>query len=202
MHGDKTSAREDFLINSARLLATSSPSTSSHLSSERTSLLYHSGRPLTQPQRRELCPACGSLQLPGWSGSLFRHPTKQGISLSAKARSIQTRRPHPQPRDRQVVFECRACHQKTFENLPPSQKSVHHKDQARSSNPNNPERVTLRNPQTALDSHPTPTRLENTSSRIRAKARKGGLQALLERSKEHSQSSAPSNLNLLDFMKP
>ena len=198
----KAGGPEDFLINSARLLAASSPSTSAYLSSKRTSLLYDSGKPLTQIQRREICPVCGSLQLPGWNGTLTRPPIEKGRSSIGKPSSTSERKPRPAPRKRPLQFECHLCHHKTLEILSVAVERPTRAKRSASSIHELPTCVPQPSLERTSGTDVTRPKPEHSSSKKRGKARKRGLQALLAKGKQQSQSVNGSQFNLLDFMKP
>lgn len=187
--------RFKYLQEAARILAISSPAVSAELGATRIRLLEERNADLeATPKerdalRRELCCACGNLMLPGWSCGVAQErrpadPTKKkkGDAIEKKSRC-----------ESDLVYTCLRCHRKTTKNLPlpPARRT---QIAGRVSK--------IHRPAPTDDAGKTETnkgvKTANASSKQRAKARKGGLQAMLAKSK--TQGSASQGLDLMDFM--
>jgi hypothetical protein len=169
-----------FLEKSSYTLAISSPSTSAHLMTERLSLMPENEREHTNFLRHDVCGACGTVTTLGWTATT--------------PRTRSTRRQHEGRRERKVIRVCLVCHRETVNALPTAPKAVKIA-QTQSMDPSS-SRLELGTPPTVSDV------AEKTSSKRRARTRKekSGLQALLNKSKQSTNSS--STLDLMDFMKP
>src|SRR5579871_4719206 len=95
----------NFLENSSRYLAISSPSTSAHLMTERIALssAIDNERAPAKGLRDGVCNACGTWMVLGWNTTM-RH--------GQKPCSNTTQRPI-RKRQRRLIQVCRVCHQDT-----------------------------------------------------------------------------------------
>ena len=182
--------RASFLRDSSRLLAATSPSTSSYLSSERTSAILSKGPSPNEDIRRETCMACGAVSIVGWTASITR--------VFQKHEKMPVKKPvrcgNSRPAQRRLSRICLSCHRKTVSGLVPAARSG--KAFTASSRPSSGT-----NPALAGETE-LPPRVEQASGKRRAKARKEGssLRALLNNSKANS--TIPASLDLMDFLMP
>lgn len=183
---DPVQLRANYLREAAHLLAVSSPSACAVLGAAKARLIEDSKVEVPPREwdaiRRETCGACGVLMIPGWSCQISsrtgpekrRHKGKKDLKDSETAGT-------------NMIYRCLRCNRKTEQTLQP---------QAR----RNMKKV--RTVTTTLEIRPskkeddTRPKNANASSKQRQKARKGGLQAMLEKNK--SQTSK-LGLDLMDF---
>lgn len=191
-------SRLDFLKEAAHLLAIPSPTTSAALGAARDKLLEQQDADLEAPKkkwhalRREVCGACGNLMVPGWSCEVT-HQTRSG-KLSKK-KTKDTPKPSSRP-EKDVVYTCSRCHRRTVQTLPP-RPSRHATQSTRGIDPRNI--VDASTPrENGIEATSAVIKSANASSKQRKKTRKGGLQALLDKSK--TQTSGSLGLDLMDFM--
>lgn len=188
---DPTVARSNFLRDASHLLAASSPAVSASLGSTRNRLAEESNGEITSKEwdalRRETCGACGNLMVPGWSCRVEKpsrlHMTNKNVGSKPK---------NPKRVDSRLVYTCLRCYRRTTQVLPlPPRRQL---------------KVSKSLPETKLPIHPRQPVHEdhskapksaNANSKQRQKARKGGLQAMLEKNKTHN--SNQGGLDLMDF---
>jgi ribonuclease MRP protein subunit SNM1 len=175
-----------FLENSSRYLAISSPSTSAHLMTERIALSTGNERATVKGPRDNVCNACGTLMILGWNTTM-RHEQKPCKSTT----QIPIRK-----RQRRLIQVCQVCHRETATTLSVKVNAV------KGGRPT-PSSSSTTNKHSAEAPATVDKRAEKTSGKQRAKTRKekGGLQALLNKSKQASASSSSLKLDLMDFMK-
>ncbi|KAE8453561.1 hypothetical protein EG329_010422 [Mollisiaceae sp. DMI_Dod_QoI] len=183
MASPELSARLRYLNDSAHLLATAAPETSRHLMSRCNALMFDQQMELRNTQKTA-CGACGTINLPGWEGRLESHSERLKASKDGKT-------PRRQVQSRTVLYECETCGTKTRERV---KASLSIKRQTSIS------AVSKSVDQMGTSASPlTNTPSTNSSSKKRAKTRKGGLAAILAQKKEASSSG--SGFDLMDFMK-
>ncbi|KAH8727478.1 hypothetical protein GQ44DRAFT_770052 [Phaeosphaeriaceae sp. PMI808] len=187
---DPMASRYIFLHHAAHLLAISSPSACASLGSARDRLMAEND--LQAPSRewdthrRETCGACGNLMIPGWSCE---------VSNKAQPRK-RPRKGKNKPSDLMVpntnlVYHCLRCLRSTEQLLQrQSRRQVKSTKnimtlEIRQASEAGVKQDELKLPKTA-----------NASSKQRQKARKGGLQAMLEKNKTQTSSQG---LDLMDF---
>lgn len=184
-------ARSQFLTNAAHLVTATSPAAASFLGQARNRLLEDMEIDISERQRaahrREFCGACGNLMIPGWSCKVSN--VRQMGSFEPKDKAGKRR---PRAVESIVVYTCLRCSRQT--------------SQAQQRQPRRSMKVSKHAPSLAPAlSGALPTRVDqekllkttNASSKQRQKARKGGLQAMLEKNK--AQQSSKGGLDLLDF---
>jgi hypothetical protein len=188
---DLLEARASYLREAAHLLAISSPSTSAFLGAAQNKLLQDAEIALSSKvldaHRREICGTCGNLMIPGWS-----------CEIENKARTGRTKvhSKDPKPGDAPtasscIIYHCLRCHRRTVQAL--QSQPRRHLNKAKSLVI--PQSNTAASDTTREDDTKKP-RAVNASSKQRQKARKGGLQAMLEKNKSQSSSQG---LDLMDF---
>ncbi|KFY23100.1 hypothetical protein V493_06099 [Pseudogymnoascus sp. VKM F-4281 (FW-2241)] len=150
--------------------------------------------------RRHVCGGCGNIMTPGWSSTVKnevqRQPKGRKDNNKRKASAIS------QAAERYMVYTCDRCKRETrhvISTAPPPRINPRRTEQSHLASGEGPGSFSGI-PQSQAGTPTTPS--ANASSRKRAKSRKqGGLQALLAKNKEASQSSSSGfGLDLLDFM--
>lgn len=183
--------RSNFLLEAAHLLAVPSPAASAALGSANHRLLEDNNLQVASKHwdthRRKTCSACGNLLIPGWSCQISSGGRPQRTPSKGKNTSYNPNPPNPS-----VVYNCSRCHRKTELHLQSKpRRSIKTSQKMEPSKPESTaSRVTVKEgPKTPLTA--------NASSKQRQKARKGGLQAMLEKNKAQNSSKG---LDLMDFM--
>ncbi|CZR51843.1 uncharacterized protein PAC_01720 [Phialocephala subalpina] len=184
MGSPELSARLRYLNDSAHLLAATAPETSRHLMSRCNALKFDNQIDQSDAQQRPACGSCGSLMLAGWEGTLESHSERSRASKAGKS----LRRP---VQSRVIAYECGTCGRKTRERAkaPPA---VKRHTVAASIYKSADQLGTSASPSTNTPS-------TNSSSKKRAKTRKGGLAAIL--AQKNTASTSGSRFDLMDFMK-
>jgi RNase P subunit RPR2 len=187
---DLTTSRANYLRDAAHLLAISSPAASAFLGSARSRFIEDVESEIPAKEwdalRRETCGACGSLLVPGWSCAVSTKSQPQSQRSGGKGKPNDRTTSPPS-----TVYDCLRCHRRT-EQLLQTRPRRH-----------------LKKPKTPLAPQPSVSinkivkeddsktiKTANASSKQRQKARKGGLQAMLEKNKAKSSSQG---LDLMDF---
>ena len=195
---DALQARLRFLNDSAHLIAIGSPTTSAVLGSHYDKLLAENDLDLQaskkdqDSRRREVCGACGSLMIPGWSCHVIQGNIKPKEAQRAKKFS----RKSTGKLEKVKVYSCLRCHRKTVQHVLARESKVLLKKPIVSKS------QTIQHVASAAPASITES--ANASSKKRAKARKqGGLQAMLAKSKTEplGPSSGGFGLDLMDLMK-
>ena len=187
-------ARARFLENAARAYTQTDSATSSHLITQLNSVNVQGGKISSEDFS---CRACGTIQLPGLTSS-----TTIAGEVSEEKRSSRemAKRKVTQVNGKSVQITCLKCHHYVKHALPRSvqcsRKTVPSQDKT-ALPPTSNEDAAKSTPTST--SHKSAT--SNAGSRQRAKARKGGLQAMLEKSKQNLMPSSETGLDLMDFMK-
>lgn len=196
------SAQLKYLNDAAHLMALTAPSCSSHLMSRSNLLMFSNDIDQSDSHRRHICGGCGNIMIPGWTASVEKETLRQ---QKRKRIDKSRERATAQPTASSMVYTCDRCGRKTPHSIskaPPVRRNTRGRLQSRPSTAKAPEHSS-----SLLDSKApveTPAAVSaNASSKKRAKNRKqSGLQALLAKNKESSQSSSGGfGLDLLDLMK-
>ncbi|KMP02699.1 hypothetical protein CIHG_07471 [Coccidioides immitis H538.4] len=185
-------ARLEFLKKSALMLASDSPSTSAHLLAAHNCVLYELSKPMSFSQKREYCPS---------------------FSTRARAPKGARRGRMPPTNDKEscAVYNCLRCHRQTvqpFKKAKPNRPGGRIAADTSALNSLQPTSQTETsapelNVAATLSSAKMKSSSDNASSKKRAKARKQqGLLAALAASKQTSQPSPSTSLDLLDFLQP
>ena len=183
---DALALRSKYLKEAAHLLAVSSPSASASLGEARYRII-ESNELLAKESnaiRRETCRACGGLLIPGQSCRVAIEPQihrPRDKSIPRKECSSASN----------IVYTCLRCNRSTLQALPPKPRRLLKKHAGR--------------PDSALidaqkqsgqgDDQQLPRSTKSTSKQ-RQKARRGGLQAMLEKTKAQS---SQQEFDLMDF---
>jgi len=183
--------RVKFLKEAAQLLYVTSPTSSATLGAARNKLQEERDADIEATAkewnalRRELCGACGNLMIPGWTCEVTRElrlkePTDKKTDDTKNSR-----------KEKDLVYSCLRCHRRTVQPLPlaPTKRS---RKETRSMKVHRTDPVASAS---GMADKNKEVKSANASSKQRAKARKGGLQALLAKNKTQSR-----GLDLMDFM--
>lgn len=188
MSSHALSQQLNFLTDAAHLLSTSAPETSAFLMSHQSALLHRNNFEQPDVQRQHVCGCCSHIMVPGQDATTLKIQSKEAsrkkqrsLDRDGRARATERR----QPPGTLKVFTCGNCNRYTRIPLPP---------------PNHISRKKTSKPEPTSAQSPAPKPSQSASSKKRAKSRKAGLQALLDR----RQAPAPAaglGLTLSDFMK-
>lgn len=188
---DPSEVRFRFLQDAAHLLAVSSPAAAASLGSASDKLIVDASLNIAPKEydvhRRETCGACGNLMVPGWSCKIVKLNQRDGSREKQGAMTAL-----PTNAQSSTAYQCSRCHRETVQILPPKPQRQMRKSKARIEPDTVPDIKSLKK-----EVIETPTKTVNASSKQRQKARKGGLQAMLEKNK--SQQSNLGGLDLMDF---
>jgi RNase P subunit RPR2 len=191
------SSKLQFLEAAAYLLAVPSPTISATLGAARDRVLEsqdvdtESHSKEWDAIRRQFCGACGSVMIPGWSCEVRQENRPTTMVKGTKKDTLM----HSNNRkEKDIVYICSRCNRKTAQPL---------RFRAATRPRGTSLRPTAVNPipevkDSSLQDATKVVKSANSSSKQRAKARKGGLQAMLAQSK--NQGSASKGLDLMDFM--
>jgi hypothetical protein len=189
---DLVASRFSYLQEAAHLLAVSSPSTSAFLGSARDRLVEDTDADVPTREwdalRREACGACGNMLIPGWSCDVSNGPQPRKEPAKGKTKSNCSL-----TSETNVIYQCRRCHRKTEQLLQRQQQRHLNK---KSTMPIIQKPVAISTNKSAKEDDAKVLKTSNSSSKQRQKARKGGLQAMLDKTKSQSSSQA---LDLMDF---
>lgn len=198
-----------FLQNSARLLSNQSPSTSAHLMNAFHQSLLRQSNSLTVAQRKDACPACGTLRVPGMTCETFTRPKHRQNSMKRARQRKQKQVNSNTISTTEVVFKCMKCHRETIQRLPkPQRLRLPANKTSQATFPTNAPSASqaISVPQAdpvVTETSKAKSDSDNAGSKKRAKARKQqGLLASLSASKHRPQGQQPQTspaLDLLDF---
>ncbi|KAJ8106188.1 hypothetical protein OPT61_g9705 [Boeremia exigua] len=183
---DLVERRSNFLREAAHLLAVSSPTASAFLGAAQDRLIEDAEIDL-QPKevdalRRAFCGACGNPMIAGWSCKVA-HQTEKRARNEKKLKSTQPAK--------HLVYTCLRCERQTVQSLQTRPPRHVRKSTARKAAQPLPESK----PKEQTDAKAVKS--VNASSKERKKARKGGLAAMLEKSK--AQNANQGGFDLMDF---
>ncbi|KAF2131571.1 hypothetical protein P153DRAFT_383665 [Dothidotthia symphoricarpi CBS 119687] len=189
---DSVGLRSKFLQEAAHLLAVSSPAASAFLGSARDRLFEDTEQGIPAKDwdalRRETCGACGNRMIPGWSCKITTR-TLSGVVVKKKP-AIPNKSTRP---EKNIVLDCLRCRRKTIQSLQPRPSRHIRKSKSRVE-----AKSTLDLVQPTKEEENKVLKSANANSKQRKKARKGGLQAMLEKNKTNS-SQGGLGLDLMDF---
>jgi RNase P subunit RPR2 len=171
------------------MLAVSSPTVAAFFGSAQDRLIEDAEIEL-QPKenealRRSFCGACGHPLIPGWSCKVVQQA--DGKRVRKEKRPVKS---STQP-TKQIVYICLRCERQTVQSL--QARPAKHVRKASAKKASRP----LPEPKQQTQEVSKVVKSVNASSKERKKARKGGLAAMLEKSK--SQNSSSGGLDLMDF---
>lgn len=197
MLADPEKARLKFLSHAARHYAHGSATTSAHLILQRNTHNVESAK-RKQSDPFQSCQACGIILLPGMTSEVRTESSQQLSKNSRKSKAQKTARLFCAGIARKYIrTTCLACHR--YEKVP--LEPLEHTRRQPLAQPNTvPDgSILLRNRRSSKLEKPSNA---NQSSRQRAKTRKqGGLQTLLQKSRQGSSTQAGTSLGLMDLMK-
>ena len=190
---DPQEARLAFLSQVAQFYASESPSTSAHLMLQRSTYHREAAKRNRSDQPRA-CQACGTILVPGLTSQTRIEPM-QSFSRQSRGNSQRFNKSREAEAARKCIkTTCLVCHRYEKVALEPPKSTKKASLERPVSGSENP--ASLGN-----SSPGNPGKL-NQSSKQRAKFRKqGGLQTLLLKSKQKSNTQAGSGLDLMDLMK-
>jgi len=199
------SAQLKYLNDGAHLMALAAPGCSAHLMSACNLLMFANDIEQSDTRRRHVCGGCGSIMIPGWTTSVEK---ERICEQKKKKKRIEKSRKRPiaSSSTSTMVYTCERCGCQTPHSInktTPSRISLRNALQPRPSLAEAADRPGIPSSDPKAQIGTSVAVSANASSKRRAKSRKqGGLQALLAKNKEASQSSGGGfGLDLLDFMK-
>lgn len=189
------SSKLNFLDRAARYYALASPSTSAHLAVQRNNQAEREPLTVRSNVGSSSCQACGTLLM---SGVTTRISVIGGASRSkaytkrSEGRARKANNTDKLPKS--IVWHCLICYRYTKKPIVP----VVRVQKAVSLTKTRTIEAPSGDKETAGE--PASRATKNASSKQRAKARQGGLQALLQKTRQDAKITE-SGLNLTDFMK-
>lgn len=189
-------ARAKFQETAAYTYAVRSPATSAYLMLHRNFETTLSVKPSRDDSSIPSCRACGTIFLPGWTSktSISNQSSVRKGPPSSKKEAGKAR----QGKRKVLKVECLKCHRYVQTSLD-SLKLV--RKPAVVEHPASATRMTTTDVTRVMTKSEKQKPTVGNGGRQRAKARRGGLQAMLEKSKQTSTSSFGSGLDLMDFMR-
>lgn len=190
---EQTQLRLNFLQEAAYLLAASSPSAAAVLGSASDRFVKESDLNVPpkeyETHRREICGACGNVLISGWSckvsNCVQRKPPR-------KKQKTDENTILPKVSEKGTAYTCLRCYRETIQGLQPKPRR-----QVRKSTANMNLTILPKSSEARKDDREALVKTTNASSKQRQKARKGGLQAMLDRNK--SQNASHGGFDLMDF---
>lgn len=186
-----------FLDRAAKTYAAKAPALSAYLMLERATVANDHGVEESKKGPGNACRACGTISIPGVTTKI----SMKGVSLQENTGGKVSSRSSSST-TKYLETQCLACHRVYRTAISPSKRHSP-KDRPSAGIPpkSNIARSSAGNVAPSLSAHATPL-VTSSSSKQRAKARKkGGLHALVEKSKQRNQADSASGLDLMDFMK-
>ncbi|KAI0901079.1 hypothetical protein F4806DRAFT_180469 [Annulohypoxylon nitens] len=205
MADNNLSRKIAFLTDAAHLLIKTAPETSAYLMVQQDSLIFQNDLERPDMQRQHACGACGHIMIPG-QGSELKLKASKAIRRKIRAKRSNTAKSQDKKKNKKQEvpasesrkrFTCGMCGQYTDVSIPLAAPIARRR------------LLKLTKPQDPGVAHPNkpvpvagPAKASaNATSKKRAKSRKQGLQALLQ--KAQSSASQPQDglgLSLSDFM--
>jgi len=183
--------RARFLYDAAHLLVLASPAAAAFLGSARDRVVQEADLDIPPKEydayRRAICGACGNVMVPGWSCAVSIRSRLKGAASKRNGCTKAAATP-----ETQMARKCLRCHRDTLQTLPPKPRRNSKQSKARAEPPSAPEATSSRR-----EVGSAAVKTANATSKQRQRARKGGLQAMLEKSK--SQNTGLGGLDLMDF---
>lgn len=187
---DPVASRLQFLRQAAHTLAIPSPTISASLGSARDYLLAQNDGDIEATKkewdalRREICGACGNVMVPGWSCKPSFQPRKP------------RKKDAPSRTEKHIVYSCARCDHATIQPVP-SRQPKHMRPGPSITRSQAPQDFA---PDASVNEQGKVTKSANATSKQRKKARKGGLQAMLQKDKTLNAAQGGLGLDLMDFM--
>lgn len=185
-------ARARYLQDAAHSLVVSSPAVSAFLGNAYNTMVEDAGDISLKERdsvRRQFCGACGNLFVPGWSCRIVMKSVSEQDGKNSKA--LKKAKVLPPTTTKNLVYTCLRCHRETISAIQPKPRSLKTSKGQKQALP-----VRETKGPTIEDTSKV-AKTTNATSKQRQKARKGGLQAMLDKNK--SQSSNSGGFDLMDF---
>lgn len=194
---DPEKARAKFLSHAAQHYAHGSSSMSAHLILQRNTH-HHEAAKRNQSDQFQSCQACGTILVPGVTSKVRTESSQQPDNYSRKSKAQHNAKSLGAGSVRKCIkTTCLACHRYEKAPLEPLKPTKRQSLTRPVTRPD--ESMSLSNPRSGKLEKPSNA---NQSSKQRARVRKqGGLQTLLQKSKQESSSQAGTRLGLMDLMK-
>ena len=192
-------ARLRFLHASAHLYSATAPATSAQLMLQWHIEVATSTRPGSNDGSTSSCKACGTVLLPGLTSQVLRVQKRAAKVVNQIPKSKRHRRgQHSALFEKHVRVKCLACHR--FEDTPIQKTSTSRKSRMVNAtlpviSPSGTE--SHLNP----ESNPSEKSTKPSKRRERFQKHKGGLQAMLKKSRAPAAPSSGFGLDLMDLMK-
>ena len=184
-----------FLDRAAQTYALKAPSLSAYIMLERAATVEKLGITESKKDRKDVCRACGTLLISGvTSRSSLNRGTSPRIVSKVSKRKRQSKSTQS---EKSLETHCLTCHRfSKVAILPSKRQSVGEGDRL----PTNDKIQSSTGNDIEIGSPAAPKAVNVSSKRTKTR-RKGGLQALVQRTKESQQTSSSFGLDLMDFMK-
>ena len=178
-----------FLDRAAQTYALTAPSLSAYIMLERAATAEKLGIE-SRKDRKDVCRACGTLLISGITSrvSLNRDRRSKTFNKVSKRKD----RSKSAQSEKSLETHCLACHRfSKVAILPSKRQNFRKRDRLRTDD----------NAQSSAGNGIEKASAVNVSNKRTKSRRKGGLQALVQRTKESQQTSTSFGLDLMDFMK-
>lgn len=191
-------AKLKFLERAAQTYARKAPALSAHIMLQRAAVAGELGMKDSGHDRQDVCQACGTFSIPGVTSKT----TINGGRRPKKTQKVPKRKNHAdlqksiQPM-KSLETTCLSCFRVFKVAIRPSKRENLEGHQNRRT----PTKSKTPMMTGTDDTSSTKTLVPNNSTKRGKSRKKGGLQALVERSKESQQSTPAFGLDLMDFMK-
>lgn len=209
------STRLKYLDEAAHVLALASPETSSFLESQYSYLVAENDLTPPDSRKKDVCGACGTILIPGLSCTITQE-TNLPLGPKKKGSNVEKRTASKDNIPKKMkIYSCSRCSSKTRLPIQSTKARMNAPKPAKASTaasstttvaasaqPTEAKSSAATNAAVPVSAPPNPApAAANASSKKRAKARKGGLQALLANSKKDTGSSKGFGLDLMDLMR-
>lgn len=194
MAADPLELRLQFLSRAANVLAIPAPTASANLGAAHRALITANDMDLEMQgkeldaMRRSNCGGCGSVMVPGMT-------CRVSVQSERQSKKAQSKAPKKEEPRKKVVYTCSRCDRKTAQVLPSRPPKHMSAAQAKAKSSQAPQPASTA---PLMEQENKVAKSVNATSKQRKKARKGGLQAMLDKSKASTPS--PGGLDLMDFL--
>lgn len=193
-----TMAKLKFLEKAAQTYTRKAPGVSAHIMLQRAAIADEFGTNDSRTDRQNACQACGTFSIPGVTSKT----TMNGGRRSKKTQKSSKRKDHAALKKsvepmKSLETTCLSCFRVSKVAIQPAKRQSleGHQDNRTPTKSKSPAATSIN------DISTTKTVAPKISNNKRKSRKKGGLQALVERSKESHESTSPFGLDLMDFMK-
>lgn len=197
-------AQVKFLDEASQLLLPTSPSISAYLQIRQRDIREIHDMPPKDKTGQDICRACGSILIPGWSSRSLRRSAKPSNTIAKPQR--KRKRDATDAKLDSDRIECLRCHSPMIRGTRPASRTT-------SSHTQSPHQAiiatkipTVSTPATAAPvvPSPVPTSAENGPATLnrkkRARGKDSSLQAMLAKSKSEKKGPQGFGLDLMDLM--